>query len=167
MVTVTGQAAVFARVGGGDAAVDGGDGRDDGQAESGAIVRGAIVEPLERLEDALRIRLADSRAGVGHGQPVDLLMDGEPCSLPARMSSARMRCSEWSTAGRMSAAMVRRSPGVLSGLSSTTSMVARMQQVRQGEVAMVLRALKLKVRVALGKNAIIGIGVQAPAAGRG
>ena len=37
-----------------------------------------------------------------------------------------MRCSAWSTAARMSAAMPRRSAGVLSGLSSTTSTVARM-----------------------------------------
>ena len=51
-----GQAAVVAGAGGGGAAVDRGDGRDDGQAESEAVVGGAVVEPLERLEDAVGVR---------------------------------------------------------------------------------------------------------------
>jgi hypothetical protein len=32
-------------------------------------VSGAIVEPLERLEDAVGVRRAHDRAGTGHGQP--------------------------------------------------------------------------------------------------
>src|SRR6266496_3696938 len=63
-----GQAAVVAGAGRGGAAVDRGDGGDDGQAESGALMGGAVVEPLERLEDAVGIRRADDRAGIGHGQ---------------------------------------------------------------------------------------------------
>ena len=59
-----GQAAVVAGAGGGGAAVDRGDGRDDGEAESEAVVGGAVVEPLERLEDAVGVRRADERAGV-------------------------------------------------------------------------------------------------------
>ncbi len=63
-----GQAAVVAGAGGGGAAVDRGDGGDDGEAESEAVMGGAVVEPVERLEDAVGIRRADDRAGVGHGQ---------------------------------------------------------------------------------------------------
>ena len=51
-----GQAAVRPGAGGGGAAVDRGDGGDDGQAESEAVMGGAVAEPLERLEDAVGVR---------------------------------------------------------------------------------------------------------------
>ena len=35
-----------------------------------------------------------------------------------------------------------------------------LQEMREGEVALVLRALKLEVRVALGKEAVVGMGAQ-------
>lgn len=63
-----GQAAVFSGLSGRGAAVDGCDRSHDGQAGSGAFMGGALVEPLERLEDAVNIRRADGRAGVGDGQ---------------------------------------------------------------------------------------------------
>src|SRR5207253_677526 len=63
-----GQAAVIARTGGGGAPVDCGDGRDDGQTETEALVGGALVEPLERLEYAVGLRRADERAGVRDAQ---------------------------------------------------------------------------------------------------
>jgi len=31
-------------------------------------MRGAVAEPLERLENPLGVRRADGRAGIGHGQ---------------------------------------------------------------------------------------------------
>src|ERR1700722_15675519 len=62
------QAAVVAGAGGGGAAVNLGDGRDDGQAEPGAVVRDPVAEPLEWLEDAVHVGRADQRAGVGHRQ---------------------------------------------------------------------------------------------------
>src|SRR2546426_5671658 len=45
-----GQAAVVAGAGRGGAAVDRRDGGNDRQAESGAVMGGAVVEPLKRLE---------------------------------------------------------------------------------------------------------------------
>jgi hypothetical protein len=48
--------------------VDRGDGRDDGEAEAEAVVRRAVAEPLERLEDAVGIGSADDRPGIGYGQ---------------------------------------------------------------------------------------------------
>jgi hypothetical protein len=53
-------AGIGARVDGG--AVDRGDGVDDGQAEPGAVMGGAVVQPLERLKDAAGIGRADDRA---------------------------------------------------------------------------------------------------------
>jgi hypothetical protein len=52
------------RGGDGGAAVDRGNGRDDGQAESGAVMGCAVAEPLERLEDAAGVGRADDRADV-------------------------------------------------------------------------------------------------------
>ena len=49
------------------AAVDRGDGCDDGQAEAEAVVGRAVAEPLERLEDAAGIRRAEDRPGIGYG----------------------------------------------------------------------------------------------------
>jgi hypothetical protein len=43
------------------------DGRDDGQAESEAVMRRAVVESLERLEDTVGVRRAYDRAGIGYG----------------------------------------------------------------------------------------------------
>ena len=54
-----GQAAVIAGAGGGGAAVDCGDGRDDGEAEPEAVVGDAGAEPLERLEDPVGVGRAD------------------------------------------------------------------------------------------------------------
>jgi hypothetical protein len=42
--------------------VDRGDGVDDGRAEPGAVVGGAVVQSLERLEATGGIRRADDRA---------------------------------------------------------------------------------------------------------
>jgi hypothetical protein len=63
-----GQATEIAGAGDGGAAVDCSDGRDDGEAESEAVVRGAVAEPLEWLEDAVGFRWADERAGIDHGE---------------------------------------------------------------------------------------------------
>ena len=52
----------------GRAAVDSGDGRDDGETESEALMGSPVVEPLERLKDALRVLRADECACALHGQ---------------------------------------------------------------------------------------------------
>ena len=36
--------------------MDCGDGRDDGEAEAEAVMGGEVIEPLERLEDAVGVR---------------------------------------------------------------------------------------------------------------
>ncbi|HEX3981949.1 MAG TPA: hypothetical protein VHW93_12015, partial [Acidimicrobiales bacterium] len=62
------QATVLSGAGIGRAAVDCGDGCDDGQTEPKSIVGRAVAEALEWLEDAVDIRWADQWTGVGHSQ---------------------------------------------------------------------------------------------------
>ena len=50
------------------AAVDCGDGRDDGEPEAEALVRRALIEPLKGLKDPLSVDGTDWQPGVGDGQ---------------------------------------------------------------------------------------------------
>ena len=83
--------------------MDFGDGRDNGQAESEAVMGRAVAEPLERLEDAVGIRRADDRAGIGHGQLAASAGPNPPVALGAgqfagsanRGKSARYTCGAY------------------------------------------------------------------------